>query len=276
MRVGVLMRYTPEDLKFVTDNGFGSVELLIWPGFPLDPASSKSDDWKRAKDDFAAVNVEVSAIGFYPNMLDPKPAERKAHAKHLVSLMRVARVMGVRDICTFAGRIPGQGIPENIPAFKQVFTPLVKRAEDAGLRISFENCPGGNIAYIPRAWDLMFDAVPSESLGLEYDPSHLICLLIDPVDVIYEFGKKIFHVHAKDAEVMWKMVRRNGITEPGTTRHRMPGMGQADFGRIINALVEVGYRGNLDIEGRHDPVYRDDMEHAGLLIAKKHLEQFVA
>ena len=58
-------------------------------------------------------------------------------------------------------------------------------------------------------------------------------------------------------------------------RHRVPGLGQADWSQIISALREVGYQGNLDIEGRHDPVLHGEYEEEGLVIAFKHLSQFV-
>ena len=121
-------------------------------------------------------------------------------------------------------------IPDNIPVFKEVFSPIVKQAEDKGIRIAFENCPlfhyfpfrGINIACCPRVEDLMFDAIPSETIRLEYDPSHLICLVIDYVEIIYKYGAKISHVHTKDAELLKRNIRVKGILEPGAVRHGTP------------------------------------------------------
>lgn len=284
MKIGVLIRYSKDEVDFLVREGFRSCQLLIWPGDPLDPNIKGNDvELERAKDYLAEKGIEVSAVGAYPNLLDPDPAKAKKNIAHVRSLIPVCRKLGVKTLCTFAGRDPNKDILDNIPQFKRVFTPIVKKVEDAGLELAFENCPmfshfpfrGVNIAYTPVAWDAMFDAIPSDRMGLEYDPSHLICLLIDPVQVIYDYGRKIFHVHAKDAEVVWRKVRRNGILERGSVRHRVPGLGQSNWKDIVSALVEVGYRGNLDIEGRHDPVYEDELEHAGLVIAKRHLEQFV-
>jgi len=284
VKIGLLVRYTDAEVEFLTRHGFGSLQLLIWPGDPLDPKTTSKRRLLAARDRLAEEGLEVSAIGSYGNSLDPDGRKARAQQRHLERLMDVCEMFGVKTLSTFAGRDPEKSIPDNIPAFKRVFTPLAKKAEDRGLQIAFENCPmfhahpfrGVNIAYTPAAWDLMFDAVPSPALGLEYDPSHLVCLLIDPIDVIYRYGPKIMHVHAKDAEVVWRTVRRNGILEPGAVRHRMPGLGQVDWGRTVSALVETGYTGNLDIEGRHDPVFRGDREEQGLLISLKHLAQFVS
>ena len=284
MKIGLLVRYCEEDLALLARHGFGSCELLVAPGDVLDPAKASSGTIDRARDDLAARGIEISAIGHYGNNLDPDVKKRQANSRHLQRLLKLCTRMDVDTLCTFAGRDPGKDIADNIPMFKRVFTPLAKRAEDAGLRIGFENCPmfhwfpfrGINIAYCPRAWDAMFDAVPSPALGLEYDPSHLICMLIDPLETIHRYGDRIVHVHAKDAELIDRELRVNGLLEPGSLRHRMPGMGDVDWPKVVSALRENGYHGNLDIEGRHDPVYQGEHEEEGLVIAMKTLGRLVA
>ena len=280
MKVGLLVPYKKEDVEFVQKHGFGSIQLLSWPKDPLN-AGMPDDDWKRACDDIRSRGMEISALGSYENVLDPEKGKDKA--KYFERLLKKAAVVGVGVVGTFAGRDPEKSVDDNIPLFKEVWTPLAKRAEDLGVKIAFENCPmfhsfpfrGVNIAFTPRAWDMMFEAVPSSALGLEYDPSHLICLLIDPVKVIHRYGARIYHVHAKDAEVVWRNVERVGIMGSGAVRHRSPGLGDSPWEKIISALVECGYRGNLDIEGRHDPVFRGELEEQGLLIAKRHLEMYL-
>ena len=283
MKIGYLAQYSEKEVKFAVKYGFKSIELLVPPGAPLDPVKTDEKTIMQAKENLAKNDIEVSAIGHYPNNLDPDLKKRKENSEYLLMLMDLCRKMDVKVLCTFAGREPDKDIPENIPAFKEFFTPLAKKAEDMGLKIGFENCPmfhwfpfrGVNIAYSPRAWDLMFDAVQSASLGLEYDPSHLVCMLIDYVEIIRRYGSKIVHVHAKDAELIHPAIDTYGILEPGTLRHRIPGYGEVNWAKVVSALVEAGYRGNLDIEGRHDPVFNADLEQAGLVLALKHLQQFV-
>jgi sugar phosphate isomerase/epimerase len=283
MRIGYLCRYSEEEIEFAKSAGFGSIQLLIWPGDPLDPTVTDEADILKAKEQYEAAGIEVSALGCYSNVLDPDEAEAKKNQDYFRLLFDVAEKMDVDCIGTFAGRNPELDIPDNIPLFKQVWTPLAAEAEARGLKIGFENCPmfhyfpfrGVNIAYTPRAWEPMFEAVPSPALGLEYDPSHLVCLLMDYLQVIYDWADRIHHVHAKDAEVIWRSVRKYGILEPGAVRHRTPGMGIVKWSEVISALVEVGYEGNLDIEGRHDPVYRGSRENEGLVISLEHLQQYV-
>jgi sugar phosphate isomerase/epimerase len=283
MKIGLLISYTPADIALCKRIGFKSCQLRIAPGSALDLAKCQEKDVLAAKEEMQKNDIEVSAIGDYPNNLDPDPVKRGNSIAHMERLMRVAELLGTNTICTFAGRIPDKDIPDNIPAFKEVYAPLAKKLEDRGLRMAFETCPmfhyfpfrGVNIAYTPRAWDLMFDAVPSPALGLEYDPSHLICLLMDYIEIVYRYGKRIYHVHAKDAEVVERNVKRNGILEPGAVRHRTPGMGQVNWPQLISALRENGYTGNLDIEGRHDPIFHGKTEEEGLRISYNYLRNFV-
>jgi len=276
MKLGLLIKYTEADLALLERLGLESCQLLIFPGDPLSPDEGATrHDWKRAKERLDEIGIEVSALGSYTNHLASDPAEAARSIQHLESLFDIADIMGCHTIGTFAGRDPEKPIESNIPLFKKVFTPLCQKAEDRGLRIAIEGCPmflgwpfrGINFAHTPEAWDMMLDAVPSPALGLEYDPSHLICQMIDPVEVISRYGHKFFHVHAKDAEIEPAALQRYGILDPRTTRHRMPGLGQADWPRIIAELKKTGYSGNLDIEGRHDPEYHGDREEEGLTLA---------
>jgi sugar phosphate isomerase/epimerase len=281
MRIGLLTDLKSHGVDFLARSGFGSFELLVWPGALFDPQTVTPRQIDQLKQQLAEHDLELSALGYYPNHLDPK--EQPATREHFVALLKLARQLGTSVIGTFAGREPEKSIADNIPAFKAYWSELARRAEDLGVKIAFENCPmfhghpfrGTNIAFTPRAWELMFDAVPSPALGLEWDPSHLICLLIDPVPTIRVFGRKIYHVHAKDAEVCWHVVREQGIFDEHAVRHRMPGLGQVNWREVVSALIEAGYRGNLDIEGAHDPVYGGALEEAGLLVGLSALRQYV-
>lgn len=280
MKLGLLVHYQESDLALLRELGLECCELLVFPENPLSPSiGAGPDEWKRAREKFDGMGVEVSAVGCYLNNLTPHLQERARVLKHMEALFDLAEIMGTDLIGTFAGRNPALAPSDNVPEFSKVFTPFVAQAEDRGLRIVIEHCPmfedtflhGINFAYTPETWELMFDAVPSVSLGLEFDPSHLVGLGIDPIGAIRQFRERIYHVHAKDAELISEAVNRYGWQDPRSNRHRMPGLGQVNWQHIIDALREAGYSGNLDIEGRHDPVYHGEAEQQGLRLAVNHL-----
>jgi sugar phosphate isomerase/epimerase len=154
---------------------------------------------------------------------------------------------------------------------------------------------GYNMLAQPAMWERFFNETRCENLGLEWDASHLICQFIDPISNIHRFGAKIFHVHAKDAYINRPLLDRYGICHPGVAEHRTVGLGQSNWAEIVHALFRAGYDSDLNIEGRHDPVYRDhqaeqpedvkcvgpdhqagqQLEDAGLLIAQRTLRQYL-
>ena len=283
MKIGFLTGYSKEIVAFARQAGFGSLELSANPGSSFDPQKLTARELGAIQQTLDDAGIEVSAVGSYFNHLDPDPEKRRFWAKHFTALMDLAVKMGVGVVCTFAGRVPNCDIPDSIPEFRKVFSKHAKRAEDKGLKIAFENCPmfsrwpfyGNNIAYKPEAFDLMFDAVDSPALGLEYDPSHFYWLHIDYIDMIQRYGERIYHVHAKDTEIMYDRFAEEGIYGKGWWRYRIPGWGEVDWQKVFMTLNDVGYTGNLDIE-HEDPVFHGDRHHEGLVLGLKHLQQFVA
>lgn len=283
MRIGLLRRYEPGLPEQMERLGFTSCEIELREGDPLDPDRASTDDLRRAVDALGERGVRVSSLAYYGNLLDPDAAAAAARARRLRTTMGWARAVEVDVVGVMAGRDPDLPVLANVPRFRDVFAPLAREAEGLGVRLAIENCPkfhafpfrGTNIGFSVEALDAIFDAVPSPSLGLEYDPSHPVMMLMDYLDWVYRYRDRIFHVHAKDAEVVWREIKLNGIYADRAFRYRLPGLGDVDWGRLVSALIEVGYRGDLDIEGRHDPVYAGDLEDAGLLVARRHLEQFI-
>ncbi|MGE0608274.1 MAG: sugar phosphate isomerase/epimerase family protein [Pirellulales bacterium] len=219
----------------------------------------------------------VSALGLYGN-----PLTDDGTAHDFGRLIDAAGEFGTNLVCGFAGRLPNRPIPESLPRFGQVFGPLARRAEDCGVRIAFENCDMGgtwdygdwNIAHAPAAWERMFNEVPSPALGLEWEPCHQMVSLADPLPQLRQWAAKVFHVHGKDATVLWDIVKSRGIRGGETyVYHRTPGFGDTNWADVFSTLRMAGYRGAIDIEGWHDPVYRDELEMTGQVHALEYLQR---
>ena len=309
MRIGVLTRGEIEDLDWAQRLGFRSIE---WMRFHDSPAGPNHADWKSFAEKFAAEaaarDLRISAIGaLYQNPLDPKQTAFARAVFHRA--IEVAAHLGVKTVAGFAGAVIETELDERgghlvykpfenyLPQVLAFWEPEAKFAADRGVRIAFEHCPQGayhlplmnyNMLGQPAMWERFFNATNCENLGIEWDASHLLCQFIDPVANIHRFGRKIFHVHAKDAWINRRLLEEYGICHPGVAEHRFPGLGQANWAEIIHALLRAGYDSDLNIEGRHDPVFRDHepnegtalagrrLEDAGLLIAKQTLERYAA
>lgn len=281
--------YNEERIEFAKRYGFKSMELLVGYDNVFYPGQN---NWKEKAHEIKAIydraDIEIFSIGgFYNNVLDEKTSNDKI--KNVENVILLAKEMNVKVVAGFSGRIVDKPLEESIPAFKKIWTYLAKFASDNGVKIAFEHCPmgsyhlppeGTNMMCTPEMWEKGFNEVSSEAIGLEYDPSHLICQMIDPIAVIKKFGNRIYHVHAKDAKINKDIIRNYGIYYNGSIEHCFPGFGDANWPDIIKELRRIGYSGNLDIEGGHDLVYRDHenglrLEDEGLIIALKYLNQFI-
>src|SRR5262249_41448107 len=160
----------------------------------------------------------------------------------------------------------------SIPKYAEVFGELSRRAAANGVKLAFENCDMGgtwesgdwNIAHNPTAWEMMFNAIPSDNIGLQWEPGHHVGALIDPVPPLGKWVGKVFNVHGKDATIAWDVVKEYGIHGPKPfVWHRTPGFGDTNWSDVITILLQAGYQGSIDIEGWHDPVYRGDLEMTG-------------
>jgi sugar phosphate isomerase/epimerase len=271
MRLGFFTDYSPAIAEFAHRTGFTSVQLSAWPSSYLNADKVTNEALKALKSDLKAKNIEISALGYYPNVLSEDAAAAEEARRYLKKVIDLAERMDVGVVATFAGRRKSLPVVESFGPFKEVFSWLVECAEKKSVRIAIENCPmhdfmtgsGDNIAYSPEIWDEMFRLVPSDHLGLEFDPSHCVWLQIDYIEAIRNYAKKLFHIHAKDMEIRRDILNRVSILGSATTfqghvmahgwpRARAPGWGEVDWPKFITALIDAGYRGNLDIEHEDD------------------------
>jgi len=223
----------------------------------------------------------VSCLSVYGNPLAPGATGRAA-IRDWQRLIDHAHRFGTDLVTGFAGRLPGASVEDSLPAFQKVFGTLAKRAADHGVRLAFENCPtrgnwftgDRNIAFHPAAWEKMFDAVPAQNLGIEWDPSHPLCQLQDPLPQLHAWLPRIFHLHAKDAQIHPAALRRDGILGPNFFAvHRFPGLGVLDWAKVFRRLLRGGYSGCVDIEGWHDPVFCGPREMEGQRRALRYLHR---
>jgi sugar phosphate isomerase/epimerase len=282
MRLGFLTPYTPERVRFAKEAGFACLELQATPGSTLDP-KQLGDNLHSVRETLQEQGIGVSALACYFNHLeDGQEAERAEYFKSLLELAPKldCSVVATMSGCTNKSRETGR-LEDSIDSFQRVFSEHARVAEANGVKIAFENWPGGhpwplliNIAISPAGWDMMFDAVSSPALGLEYDPSHLARLMIDYIKPIKRYKERIHHVHAKDTTIRTDVLNEVGWPGQGWWNYSIPSRGSVDWTAFFNELKAIGYSGDVDIE-HEDPEYVNDKFDEGLYIGQKFLSQFV-
>lgn len=294
----ILADYSLEEvMKFASEHGFQCIEVMCWPvgkaerryaGVThIDVTDFTASDAARIKALSEQYGVAISSLGYYPNPLAPDPEERQMYADHIKKVIAASKMLDINVMTTFVGRDPSRAIEDSWDDYAALWKPLVAFAEEQGVKIGIENCPmlfsldewpgGKNLAISPEVWRRMFDMIPSDHFGLNFDPSHLIWQHIDCVRAIKEFHPKFVHVHAKDERIDTDLLYERGIMGLGWHRPKLPGLGSVDWSAFFATLTDVGYRGPvcIEVEDRAYESNEDDVKRS-IIQSKHYLDQFMA
>ncbi|HNW86682.1 MAG TPA: sugar phosphate isomerase/epimerase [Candidatus Limiplasma sp.] len=278
--------------------GYRCVEVACWPAGKAERRYAgvshidvdALDDAKAAyiRDYCRKQGVEISALAYYPNVLDSDGARGAAAAEHLKKVIAASAKLGVNLVTTFIGRDQYRTVEENLEQVRAIWPPILAYAEARGVRIAIENCPmlfdrnqwpgGQNLMTSPANWRKVFEILPSQNLGINYDPSHFIWQMIDPIKPLYDFSDRVFHVHCKDIKLYADKLQQVGITAYPLEymSPKLPGLGDVDWGRYISALTDIGYNGYVCVEVE-DRAFEGSRERVleSLRLSRRYMEQFV-
>ena len=303
MRLGFLTAPFPDTpLTEVADwasaNGFESLEIACWPRSTgparryagtshIDVSNLPEEQAREIVEEMSSKGLAISGLGYYPNPLHPDPEIAGQAIAHMKRVITAAGRMGVPFFNTFMGGDPSKSQDANWETALEVWPEIVSHARDSGVKITIENCPmifsddewpaGNNIAWSPYIWRRIIEQWGG-TVGLNYDPSHLVWLMIDQARFIREFGSHILHVQAKDV-----MIDRDGLYERGSLSSgigwqvpRLPGLGEANWSEIFAALYRAGYDGDIIIEHEdRDFEGTDDLVKRGFLLARDVLRPWI-
>lgn len=288
-----------EVIEFASKNHFKCVEIMCWPvgkaerryaGVThINVDETGDEDVARIQNILALNNVYISGLGYYPNPLDPDTKQAEVYIEHIKKVIRTASKLGIGVVNTFVGRDPAKSVEDNLKKFADVWPGIIKVAEENNVKIGIENCPmlftrdewpgGKNLATTPAIWKKMFEIIPSEAFGLNYDPSHLVWMQMDEVKPIYDFHEKLFHIHLKDVKVYPEKLNEVGIMAYPLDYHspKIPGLGDVNWRGFFSALTSVKYRGPVCIEVE-DKAYEGSQKdvEAAILTSRNYIRQFLA
>jgi len=133
----------------------------------------------------------------------------------------------------------------------KAFKPILAHAAKKNIKIAVENWYQTCLQGIDTM-EALFQAIPDENFGLNYDPSHLVHQGCDHLAPISMFKDRIFHTHAKDTLIDKAKRARCGVYAEGWWRYVIPGYGCINWGEYIGTLLHNGYTGVLSIEHEDD------------------------
>ncbi len=275
MKLGLVSAILPElsleeVLTFAAAEGFSCLEAMCWPVGKAERkyagvthvdvtnfSEGKADEVNALCE---AHGVFLSALGYYPNILCPSDEESAAYVDHFKKVIVATRMLGLNTTTGFIGRDWTKSVDDNWPRFLKIWKPIIQFAEDNGVRIAIENCPmsftadewpgGKNLMTTPAIWRRAFNDIPSDSFGLNFDPSHFALQFMEPDSALQEFKDKLFHMHAKDVRIDRDRLNQVGIFAHPLEWHqpRLPGYGEIDWPHYMGSVMDTGYDGPMCIE----------------------------
>jgi sugar phosphate isomerase/epimerase len=303
MRLGFLTAPFPETplmevADWAAEAGFDILEIACWPRASgatrryagtshIDVVNLSQSQATEIRDEIRSKGLDISGLGFYPNPLHPDRETRQAAIAHIKKVIDACSLMGVPFANTFMGGDASKNVDQNWEEALRVWPEIVDHARERGVKVTIENCPmifsndewpgGHNIAWSPYIWRRIIEQWGG-TVGLNYDPSHLVWLMIDQPRFIREFADHILHMQAKDV-----MIDRDGLYERGSMSSgigwqipRLPGLGDANWGEIFSALYRVGYDGDVAVEHEDRRFEKTDaLIKRGFLIARDILRPYI-
>lgn len=305
MKVGLLTSILEQwDFEEVVDIaskiGFESLEVACWPIGDAErryAGVSHIDVVRIAEDEeykqhildcLNEKGITISALAYYPNTMDPDLEKRKINIQHLKKVIIAADLLNVGMVTTFIGKDQFKSIDDNLKLLEQVWPDIISFAEAHKVKIAIENCPmlfgkeqwpgGQNLMSTPILWKTVFERFPSDYLGLNYDPSHLVWQQINYIKPIEEFRDKIFHVHIKDIKLLTDKLEKCGTMAYPLDYMipKIPGLGDVKWGKFISALTDIGYDGTACIEVE-DKTFENEKEDIikSIEISKRYIQQYI-
>lgn len=282
LAVALADRPLPQALKFLQERGVQQVEVGCG-GYPgkahCDPAVLLKDEKKlqEFKDAFKRYGLSISALSTHGNAVHPKKEMAEMYHQDFVNAVLLAEKLGVDRVVTFSG-CPGGSPQDQQPnwvtcawppeyqevlqyQWEDVLLPYWEKtaafARDHGIhKIAFEMHPGFCV-YNPETMLKIRSAV-GDTLGANFDPSHLFWQGMDPVRAIRELGDAIYFFHAKDTWLDENNIARNGVLDTknyGDIKNRAWVFRTVGYGHdvkiwkdMMSALRTVGYDGPISIE----------------------------
>jgi len=218
-------------------------------------------------------------------LISPDEARRSEAADRNIEYIRACKGLTKNFFCVMLPEKPELPRAESFGYMVDGFARLTDVLDDCGGRIVIEGWPGpGALCCTPETVRAFFKEVPSTTMGVNYDPSHLIRMGIDPLRFLGEFADRVGHIHGKDTELLAERLYELGTEQPPTFadgigfggshwRYCIPGHGQMRWTRAFEMLVSTGYNGMISIE-LEDARFNgtEEGEKRGLVLARKFLE----
>ena len=287
-KLGLLGNYSEANINFAKEEGFTSIGLWARPGTSLDPTQIGDPFIETVRESVRKSGLYLSVVGNTMNHIAADSEIRKKNNDYFVKVIELAGKLGAPYVGSGSGGMQGKTLDQQVSEIVRVYTEqYFPMCQKYNVRILWEPYPGSpNVATGPVGYDALFKAFGnSPYVGLQYDPSHLVWQMMDPIQTARDYVDKIYDVHLKDTEIRYDVLKRVGIhplNDAKWWRYRLPGLGLIDWPTFFTVLMNAGYSGAMNIE--HEDATYGDPNHGnefaedyrrGFRMAHRYLRQYV-
>ncbi len=220
----------------------------------------------------AGLRVGSADLTVWTEMMSPDAGARSDAVARNAEYIRDCAAAGAKTffIC-MVPEDPSRSRAENFGYMVESYSALRAAFEDNDAYLVIEGWPGpGSLVCTPETYRAFIEQVGSPNMGVNYDPSHLVRMGIDPIRFLKEFVGHVFHVHGKDCMIIDENLYQYGNLQEATFaspfkyggmnwRYTIPGHGVSDWKIILSILQDGGYDGCVSIE--LEDHYYDDTEY---------------
>ncbi|MDE2820304.1 MAG: sugar phosphate isomerase/epimerase [Chloroflexota bacterium] len=220
----------------------------------------------------AGLRVGSADLTVWGEMMSPDAGARAEAVARNAAYIKDCAAAGAKTffICMIP-EDPARSRAENFGYMVESFSALKPTFEAHEAYLVIEGWPGpGSLVCTPETYRAFIEQVGSPNMGVNYDPSHLARMGIDPIRFLKEFVGHVFHVHGKDCMIIDENLYQYGNLQEATFgspykyggmnwRYTIPGHGVSDWKIILNILKDNNYGGCVSIE-LEDHFY-DDTEY---------------
>lgn len=257
MRIGFITNLTEEDFKFAKENGIPCVEYNCSDNLDFLEKKEEIKKWKeKYKIDFSMVGM------FGRNHISDSKEEREKIFSDVKKIIDFCSELEIPVFVTGAGEYNNLTLKEKCKRAVDILSSYVDYAKKRGIKIAIYNCRWTNFLVNPKSWEIVLKEL--KDVGIKYDPSHAFYEGDDYQKETRDWGNRFYHCHAKGAVI----IDGKRFEDPPA------GMDQINWGIFISILYHHNYDGDINIEP-HCETWLGKRRYPGILIAKRHLEQFL-
>ncbi len=273
-----------EMCKVASQMGYEGIEMSTSGTFDVEKAVKDSSYVPYVKETLKKYNLNSWALaahlpgqcvcdlwdprldGFAPDELAGQPEKIRAWAKEqLIMTAKAAELMGIKVVTGFMGspifkyfysfpQTSEEMIDAGFKEIVEVWSPIFDEFDKCGVKFALEVHPG-EIAFDYHTFKrLLKEFNYRETLGCNFDPSHLLWQGINPTVFLHDFIDRVYHVHAKDVKM--NLTGSTSVLGSHLTFGDMErgwnfvslGHGDVDFDAICRVLNQGGYTGPISVE----------------------------